>query len=387
MEESKYDLFLSFARDSDEAYVIREIVPLLQSELHSGGLKNINIWLNLSEEPATAAWDQVIAGESRASAFLLAFVTPAWFEDPLCRLEAQLFQSIERQIGQRNLILPVLFQSMPDLENPTISIHQTLAADLASRSLLHVDEISHNSDGGGTLLTVRRLASLLQSHFGNQGIGRDGQAIAISSGAESSAEPELEGPQLLAPERPTEDLRRLATEEGAAKIKEWFLRNYERPEHETPRPDGEYLYIWGGPYEPFDVIHVHFSELATQEQLDQAVTELNEESFYWAPAGNRVLPPDDDSWQNRRTNWEKETRPWNDERISAETAHREMLQRIEQLEAKLNEIEQAPASIGHNRPPDSIPDEVPVTQTELDQLSQDLAYLKAAPAQPRAFRV
>jgi hypothetical protein len=28
----------------------------------------------------------------------------------------------------------------------------------------------------------------------------------------------------------------------------WFLENYERPEGRTPRDDGDWVWIWGGPF-------------------------------------------------------------------------------------------------------------------------------------------
>ncbi|WP_125226062.1 TIR domain-containing protein [Minwuia thermotolerans] len=401
MAETEYDLFLSFARNSAEADSISDLAFRLQREVYGVGLKNVHIWVDRSEDPAAEAWERACAGENDGSAVLLAFITPAWFSDPLCRLEAQLFQSFERQLGRKDLILPVRFLPTRDIEFPRTSAHPKLAADLVSRWLLRVDDMAAE-EANGFRGSAERLALLLKGQLGQQdreparygqatygkssfGRARLGQArwrSAEELNEEKAAKPRLEEPQLRAPDLPREDLRALSVEEGATKIEEWFLRNYEPPEMGTPRNDGEYNYIWGGPYETIDVIEQYFDDVATWEQMERAALELDRYSFEWAPHGARIRPSDDDTWQNRQTKWEEETRPWNDERFSAAKAHQDMLQRIEQLEAALEKIGQGPAGMGHNQPPEPIPDELPITRAEFEQLSHDVAHLKSLPAQP-----
>jgi hypothetical protein len=55
------------------------------------------------------------------------------------------------------------------------------------------------------------------------------------------------GIQLDDPSPPPEDFGGLDVEGAAELIVEWFRRNFERPEESTPRDDGEWVYIWGGP--------------------------------------------------------------------------------------------------------------------------------------------
>jgi hypothetical protein len=64
-----------------------------------------------------------------------------------------------------------------------------------------------------------------------------------------SCQPDLSawgGPQ-LDPPTPPPDLDDLEDDEAVDVIKEWFLSNFDDPAQETPRNDGEFLYISGGP--------------------------------------------------------------------------------------------------------------------------------------------
>jgi hypothetical protein len=38
----------------------------------------------------------------------------------------------------------------------------------------------------------------------------------------------------------------------------WFLENYERPEERTPRDDGDWVWIWGGPFISKDELQDEF---------------------------------------------------------------------------------------------------------------------------------
>lgn len=64
-------------------------------------------------------------------------------------------------------------------------------------------------------------------------------------------------------------------------MREWFFRNYERPEESTPY-DGGYIYIWGGPYEAGEELHSAFDGEIPEDVIDELAGELEEESWEWA---------------------------------------------------------------------------------------------------------
>lgn len=63
------------------------------------------------------------------------------------------------------------------------------------------------------------------------------------------------------------------------KMVAWFLENYEDPAENTPY-DGEYVWIYGGPYHPADEISDKFRD-ASENNLQRAIEIISEHSIEW----------------------------------------------------------------------------------------------------------
>jgi hypothetical protein len=76
---------------------------------------------------------------------------------------------------------------------------------------------------------------------------------------------------------------------------DWFFENFEDPVHETSynSREGGYLYIHGGPYEASDYISDAFPD-ATEDEHSEAIERIDGDGPDFAPAGHRILPPDED---------------------------------------------------------------------------------------------
>ena len=61
----------------------------------------------------------------------------------------------------------------------------------------------------------------------------------------------------------------------------WFDSNYENPAERTPY-EGEYIYIWGGPYNAGEELRDVFEGHISSEIIDELVDELEGESYEWA---------------------------------------------------------------------------------------------------------
>ena len=79
----------------------------------------------------------------------------------------------------------------------------------------------------------------------------------------------------------------------------WFFQNFEDPVQCTPWEDGEYVFIWGGPFDARDEIDSAFGEMAFQDRncqtyraLDDAVARIEKHGWQWAPNQNRMRPED-----------------------------------------------------------------------------------------------
>lgn len=80
--------------------------------------------------------------------------------------------------------------------------------------------------------------------------------------------------------------------EQNAKIEEmteWFFQNYEDPIHNMPydSEDGDYIYIYGGPYEALEALHGEFRDI-DENLIEQAADEINSHGWVWVP----IHPPE-----------------------------------------------------------------------------------------------
>ena len=67
-------------------------------------------------------------------------------------------------------------------------------------------------------------------------------------------------------------------------MQSWFESRYEDPSNETPRDDGEFIYIWGGPYDASEELADEFGGLVSDERLEEAVDLVQRDGVIdWAP--------------------------------------------------------------------------------------------------------
>src|SRR5215831_15970840 len=66
-------------------------------------------------------------------------------------------------------------------------------------------------------------------------------------------------------------------------MRNWFYGHYTDPVENTPyeSAEGGYIYIWGGPYDPEDVLQNEFSGDVPDEVIDELVDELRGITHEW----------------------------------------------------------------------------------------------------------
>ncbi|MBU2731408.1 hypothetical protein [Acidithiobacillus ferridurans] len=89
------------------------------------------------------------------------------------------------------------------------------------------------------------------------------------------------------PFEPDDDWLASAPEElQIAAMRRWFLDRYEDPANETPwdGEDKEYVFVWGGPYDPDDEIQSRFSGIVEFDTMRELIEEL------WCEVGDKWAP-------------------------------------------------------------------------------------------------
>ncbi|HGL6714606.1 hypothetical protein NTJ56_20835 [Burkholderia contaminans] len=82
----------------------------------------------------------------------------------------------------------------------------------------------------------------------------------------------------LGPFEPRNEWLKFASpEEQKAAMLRWFLDRYEDPANETPwdGEDGEYVFVWGGPYDPNDEIQARFSDVVDYPVMADVISDLH----------------------------------------------------------------------------------------------------------------
>jgi hypothetical protein len=142
----------------------------------------------------------------------------------------------------------------------------------------------------------------------------------------------------LGPPSDPPPLKGLTPAERVETMVEWFFDNFEDPANSTPY-EGEYIYIWGGPYDAEEEIADAFGDIP-EDELAEVVEQIHMGGpFDWAPNGNRLRPDNID------------------DEADAEEAQ-PLAERLAELQAQLDELKEVVDAIknvdpmlGHNQPP------------------------------------
>lgn len=166
--------------------------------------------------------------------------------------------------------------------------------------------------------------------------------------------------------------------EGEARVDamvEWFYENFEDPAQETPfnRREGGYLYIHGGPYEADTYIPYAFPD-ATEEEHIEAIERVEADGPEFAPAGHRVLGPEEDYEDVEPS---EPPQPL-DHRLDLLSVQIDVIgKHVEEIMAIQRREGIGQAGIGHNHPPEPIEG-----QPDLTDVLESIRELRVELAKP-----
>lgn len=145
-------------------------------------------------------------------------------------------------------------------------------------------------------------------------------------------------------------LQRQAEEEEAEnrhsaidQMVEWFGEQFEDPANQTPYEEGEYFYVFGGPFDANDVLSDQFGTEYKEEWIEAAIEKVQASgTFEWAPTsyGDYYERPERD----------EETYSTPPPTPQTELSD-QILDRLDTLEERLASLYDGPPPIGHNQPP------------------------------------
>lgn len=170
-----------------------------------------------------------------------------------------------------------------------------------------------------------------------------------------------------------EEVTALPEDEQRTFMEAWFRSHFEGPDVQTPydQETKSYMWIWGGPYDPNDVLQRSFADVVSLEIIQDLAMSLRYEHDQWAP-----IPGPDDVEQFE----EADTEATPDQTDGAEAVvRRDVLVRLEEVEKAIRQL--APAApvyggIGHNGPPEAVEGTFPLSRKEQHQALVVLAEIR-----------
>jgi len=123
--------FLS--HDRHENGRLSEFRSRLEGEVRSQTGRPFHIFQDRSDIGWGQQWKQRVEESLDAATFLIAIVTPEFFNSAACREEFELFLERERKLGRDNLILPVYYVDSPILGNKARYWADPVAREIAAR--------------------------------------------------------------------------------------------------------------------------------------------------------------------------------------------------------------------------------------------------------------
>lgn len=126
--------FLSYANADDEhdGHSITAFRKALESALRIHTGQQLTIFQD-RDLAWGEAWRERIDGSLDAVAVLIPILTPGFFASQECRREVGRFLERERQLGRRDLVLPVYWVETSELDDPSTRAADAQASELASR--------------------------------------------------------------------------------------------------------------------------------------------------------------------------------------------------------------------------------------------------------------
>jgi hypothetical protein len=105
-------------------------------------------------------------------------------------------------------------------------------------------------------------------------------------------DPDLQEGRDMGPPSDCPDLRGKSDDEATDLMVQWFRENFEDPSESTPRDSGEWVWIWGGPFDADEEIHGAFDDQASDGHAsDEAIAAaIKEVGGLWARVGAGQQP-------------------------------------------------------------------------------------------------
>jgi formylglycine-generating enzyme required for sulfatase activity len=141
--------FFSYSREDDEdsSGALSALRERIQRELRGQlgrSMKTFRLWQDKEAIAAGKLWEAEIKTAVGQSAFFIPIITPTVVRSPYCRFELEAFLSREAELGRDDLVFPILYIKVPELEDMAHLKNDPVLSIIAKRQYLDWRDFRHH---------------------------------------------------------------------------------------------------------------------------------------------------------------------------------------------------------------------------------------------------
>jgi formylglycine-generating enzyme required for sulfatase activity len=204
--------FFSYSRDDDEDSngALSALRDRIQRELRGQlgrSMKTFRLWQDKEAIAPGRLWEEEIKTAVRQAVFFIPIVTPTVVRSPHCKFELESFLAREAELGRSDLVFPILYIRVPELEDSARLKSDSVLSIIARRQYLDWRDLRHRDvDSSDVKATIERFCGKICDALDRSPIASQQRPIADAAPPPRIA-PERE-PATVESERPEPVARR-----------------------------------------------------------------------------------------------------------------------------------------------------------------------------------
>jgi hypothetical protein len=140
--------FFSYSRDDDEDSngALSALRERIQRELRGQlgrSMKTFRLWQDKEAIAPGKLWEEEIKTSVGQAVFFIPIITPTVVRSPNCRFELEAFLAREAELGRSDLVFPILYIRVPELEDSARNKDDPVLSIIAKRQYLDWRDFRH----------------------------------------------------------------------------------------------------------------------------------------------------------------------------------------------------------------------------------------------------
>lgn len=140
--------FFSYSRDDDEDShgALSALRERIQRELRGQlgrTMKSFRLWQDKEAISPGKLWEAELKVAVKQAVFFIPIITPTVVRSKYCRFELESFLAREAQLGRTDLVFPILYIRVPELEDKSLQRNDPVLSIIAKRQYLDWRELRH----------------------------------------------------------------------------------------------------------------------------------------------------------------------------------------------------------------------------------------------------